>query len=214
MELRSSGHDPTCALFITQEHVVPLPFPKPLSNLMTPKHWLQEPHLTTLHKHSGLPSMCSQYKPAQTQMKLSVAMLPGHQITKHRSWPLKLRLHCSPGSKSLPAAQVKMAITQPAKLSVKRKNCFHALLEKGAHCSGSPLTTFTSGHNTEAWTRDKWINRHFLFKEPLKKWSLIAWVPSSNINATSSIYKWYAGVDSFPEVVITTQAASNWHEVQ
>lgn len=85
MELRSSGHDPTCALFITQEHVVPLPFPKPLSNLMTPKHWLQEPHLTTLHKHSGLPSMCSQYKPAQTQMKLSVAMLPGHQITKHRS---------------------------------------------------------------------------------------------------------------------------------
>lgn len=109
MKLRSSGHDPTCALFITQECVVPLPFPKPLSKLMTPKHWLQEPHLTALHKHSGLTAMCSQYKPAQIQMKLFVAILPGHQITKHRSWPLKHHLHCSPGSESLPAAQVKKA---------------------------------------------------------------------------------------------------------
>lgn len=82
MKLRSSGHDPTCALLITQEHVMPLPFPKPLSKLMTPKHWLQEPDLTALHKDSGLTSICSQYKPAQTQMKLFVAMLPGHQITK------------------------------------------------------------------------------------------------------------------------------------
>lgn len=146
MKLRSSGHDPTCALFITQEHVVP--FPKPLSKLMTPKHWLQEPHLTALHKHSRLTFMCSQYKPAQTQMKLFVAMLPGHQITKHRSWPLEAAPALQPWEQVPASSSGKNGITQAAKLSVKRKNCFHAHLEKGAYCSGSPLTTNTSHQGT------------------------------------------------------------------
>lgn len=179
MELRSSGHDPTCALFITQEPVVPLPFPKALSKLMTPKHWLQEPHLTALHKHSGLTSMCSQHKPAQTQMQLFVAMLSGHQITKHRCRPLKLHLHCSPGSESLPAAQVKMASHRLQTSLWKGKTASMLTWKKEL---SSYHQHFTSGHNTEARTNDKWTNRHFLFKEPLKEWSLLAWVPNSNIN--------------------------------
>lgn len=183
MKLRSSGHDPTCALFITQDHVMPLPFPKSLSKLMTPKHWLQEPHLqlcTNIQGSHPCALSVNQHRPKWSCLwQCSQDIRSPNTEADHWSFTYTAALGASPCQQ----LRCKWHHTGCKALCEKEKLLPHSL-GKGSSLQwpSSYHQYFTSGHNTEAWTRDKWINRQFLFKELLKEWSLLAWVLNSNIN--------------------------------
>lgn len=149
-----------------------MPFPKPLSKLITLKHWLQEPHLTALHNHSGLPSctdMCSQLW-TRTDAKWSRLLYPSNapETSDHKAQ----KLIAGASSMLQPWEQVtasstgKMVSRPLQSLPWSRKTAGVLMWKRELTVVAFLLSAILHIRVQHcSVTKNKWINRHFLFKE-------------------------------------------------